>query len=101
MVDAVARDFHNEQAAHDEAIHKLKRGMIVLIETTFGADFDCRILAAIRPVQDQLSSIQNQLDFTSSGVDDRITVLEEEDTHLTGECAEIINLLAVYANRLE
>lgn len=52
MVDAITKDFHNE-AACNEAIHKLKLKMIVLLETTFEADLARRILAALRPVQDQ------------------------------------------------
>lgn len=78
----------------------LKREMIILMETTFEADFTWRISAALRPIQEQFITVQNQLDFISSGTDNHISALEEEVEHLKKEQVDSASLLAAYAECL-
>lgn len=94
-------NFEHEQASCVEAIHNLKSVMIVLMETAFKADFSRRIPVVLALVKDKLATIQNQLEFTSSRIDNRITTLEEQVAHLKTECTETASLLAAYVDRLE
>lgn len=55
----------------------------------------------LRPVQDQLSIIQNQLNFTSSDVNDGISTLEDEVEVQRKENEDIASLLALYAEIFE
>lgn len=100
-MDVVTIIFEHEQAACDEAIHKLKHEMIVLMETTFKADFSSRILATFALFKDKLATVQHQLEFTSWGIDNRLSILEDKVAHLKYERAKTASLIATYADRLE
>lgn len=73
----------------------------MLTKAVFKADFAKRIPQAFQPIQDQLFSVQNQLDFISSSADNRITTIAEEFKALKKEKQETTSLLVAYAERLE
>lgn len=63
LEDAFTKNFEHEQATRDEAINKLKREMIILMEITFEADFVQRIPVALCLVQEEL--LQSKTSWTS------------------------------------
>lgn len=97
----IEADFLNEHEARAEAINKLRSNLIQFMDKAFAADFERRIPAALQLIQSQLADVKNQLEFTFTGADKRITALEEEISMLKEQCTETKQLLVVYAHRLD